>query len=97
MADLTANTEHYDINHIGTLMDRLAKALGIKIREQRKTCNLSQEALAHSCSIDRSYMGRIERGEVNITVEKLYVIAEVLECDPSTLLPDFAGVELNQP
>lgn len=33
-------------------------------------------------------MGRIERGEVNITVEKLYRIASVLECEPQYLLPE---------
>ncbi|MCD2763397.1 helix-turn-helix domain-containing protein, partial [Pseudomonas aeruginosa] len=36
---------------------------------------ISQDALALACSLDRSYVGRIERGEVNITVEKLYRIA----------------------
>ncbi|MCG7602059.1 helix-turn-helix domain-containing protein [Halomonas sp. McH1-25] len=68
-------------------MDPLAKALGARIRAQRKACGLSQDALALACSIDRSYMGRIERGEVNITVEKLYRIAGVLACDPASLLP----------
>ncbi|MCY1547822.1 helix-turn-helix protein [compost metagenome] len=68
-------------------MDQLAKALGTRIRTQRKSCRISQDALALACSIDRSYMGRIERGEVNITVEKLYRIASVLACDPATLLP----------
>ncbi len=69
-------------------MEQLAKAIGARIRAQRKTKNLSQDALAFACSIDRSYMGRIERGEVNITIEKLYVIASVLECDPPIFLPD---------
>ena len=50
-------------------MEKLAKALGERIRTQRKACGISQDALALACSIDRSYMGRIERGEVNITVE----------------------------
>ena len=68
-------------------MDKLAKALGERIRVQRKACRISQDALALSCNIDRSYMGRIERGEVNITVEKLYRIASELACDPSSLLP----------
>lgn len=72
-------------------MGQLAKAIGKKIRTERKARNLSQDALALACSIDRSYMGRIERGEVNITVEKLYVIAGVLTCDPYVLLPDTAG------
>lgn len=69
-------------------MDNLAKALGERIRCQRKVCGLSQDSMALVCNIDRSYVGRIERGEVNITVEKLYRIAEVLACDPATLLPE---------
>ena len=69
-------------------MYQLAKALGEKIREQRKARGFSQDALALACKVDRSYMGRIERGEVNITVEKLYRIAWTLECDTKCLLPD---------
>ncbi|RRU72067.1 XRE family transcriptional regulator [Stutzerimonas xanthomarina] len=69
-------------------MDKLAKALGERIRVQRKACRISQDALALACNIDRSYVGRIERGEVNITVVKLYRIAAELSCDPSYLLPE---------
>ena len=69
-------------------MGQLAIAVGIKIRTERKARNLSQDALALACGIDRSYMGRIERGEVNITIEKLFVIAAVLACNPHSLLPD---------
>ena len=64
-------------------MDKLAKALGERIRTQRKACRISQDALALACSMDRSYMGRIERGEVNITVAEL-------ACDPSCLLPQLS-------
>ena len=71
-------------------MEKLAKALGERIRTQRKACGISQDALALACSIDRSYMGRIERGEVNITVEKLYRIASELDCDPSCLMPQLS-------
>lgn len=68
-------------------MDKLAKALGKRIRMQRKACRISQDALALACNMDRSYIGRIERGEVSVTVEKLYRIAGELACDPSSLLP----------
>jgi transcriptional regulator with XRE-family HTH domain len=68
-------------------MDQLAKALGAKIRAQRKAKGLSQDNLAYACGLDRSYMGRIERGEVNITVEKLYLLATTLQCEPAALLP----------
>ncbi|WP_097302058.1 helix-turn-helix domain-containing protein [Pseudomonas chlororaphis] len=68
-------------------MQALVKDLGQKIRERRKSIGLSQDALAYACEIDRSYMGRIERGEVNLTIEKLYRIAVQLKCQPHTLLP----------
>ncbi|TWC49157.1 helix-turn-helix protein [Pseudomonas sp. SJZ080] len=68
-------------------MGNLAKDLGRKIRQARKEKGLSQDVLALICRVDRSYMGRIERGEVNITIEKLYQIAESLECSPAELLP----------
>lgn len=68
-------------------MSELAKALGKNIREARRSKGVSQDVFALMCKLDRSYMGRIERGEVNITIEKLYQIAEFLQCDPSSLLP----------
>ncbi|HIM97768.1 MAG TPA: XRE family transcriptional regulator [Gammaproteobacteria bacterium] len=68
-------------------MKDLAKALGANIRARRKENGISQDALALECGLDRSYMGRIERGEVNITIEKLYTIATTLGCEPASLLP----------
>lgn len=68
-------------------MQALAKDLGQNIRERRMLIGLSQDGLAHACGMDRSYMGRIERGEVNLTIEKLYRIANQLKCQPHTLLP----------
>nr|WP_075519102.1 helix-turn-helix transcriptional regulator [Moritella viscosa]SHO18078.1 Putative uncharacterized protein [Moritella viscosa] len=69
-------------------MKDLAINVGLKIREKRKKMRISQDKLALLADIDRSYIGRIERGEVNITLEKLYDIADVLECDINTLLPN---------
>ena len=68
-------------------MNILAKALGANIRAKRKEIGISQDVLALECGLDRSYMGRIERGEVNITIEKLYQIAGKLGCNPASLLP----------
>lgn len=68
-------------------MQDLAKQIGAKIREVRKEKSISQDGLALLCGLDRSYMGRIERGEVNITVEKLYLIAKPLGCHAASLLP----------
>ena len=67
-------------------MSELTVSFGLKVREQRKLKKLSQEKLALLCNIDRSYMGRIERGEVNITLEKMYEIARALEVNVKELL-----------
>ena len=65
----------------------LALSIGSKIRETRKNKSISQEQLALLTTIDRSYLGRIERGEVSITVEKLYQISQTLNVDAKILLP----------
>lgn len=69
------------------MRQEIANSLGQNIREQRLLIGLSQDALALACSMDRSYIGRIERGEVNLTIEKLYRLAENLNCRPHDLLP----------
>lgn len=68
-------------------MSDLTVLFGKKLRAKRKNLGISQEKLALLTDIDRSYVGRIERGEVNITLEKLYQFAEVLNCDAKELLP----------
>lgn len=68
-------------------MSELSNVIGQLIRNRRTQRSITQEALALQCGIDRSYIGRIERGEVNITVEKLYEIAVVLEINAKELLP----------
>ncbi|CAK3889075.1 putative transcriptional regulator [Vibrio crassostreae] len=69
-------------------MKDLALHFGRKLRGVRKLKNVSQDRLALMADIDRSYVGRIERGEVNITLEKVYELASALECDVCDLLPN---------
>ena len=70
-------------------MDSLVcEAFGRNLRAIRKSKGFSQERLAHDVGIDRSYVGKIERGEVNITLEKIYIFAGLLECSPKDLMPD---------
>ena len=68
-------------------MNDLAQQIGHAIRSCRIEQKITQEKLALLCNIDRSYVGRIERGEVNITVLKLYEIAQILKIAPQDLLP----------
>ena len=60
-------------------------ALGSAIRQRRRDAKLSQEALAHWTGIDRSHMGKIERGERNVTTLNLLRVADCLGCKVSDL------------
>jgi transcriptional regulator with XRE-family HTH domain len=78
-------------------MEELAIAIGKNIREKRRANGFSQDRFALIAEIDRSYMGRIERGEVSITIEKLYRIAAGLQCEPIILLPSMSSIRLPAP
>jgi transcriptional regulator with XRE-family HTH domain len=61
-------------------------ALGRVIRRRRERLELSQEALAYRCEVDRTYMGGLERGEINPSLTKLLRIADGLEVSLSRLI-----------
>jgi transcriptional regulator with XRE-family HTH domain len=67
------------------------KLLGIAIRERRDELEVSQEKLAEMVEVHRNYVGKIERGEQNLTLETLVRFAKVFKCKPSVLL-DEAGL-----
>lgn len=58
------------------------------MRLRRTVQGLSQEALSNLAGIDRSHMGKIERGERNVTSLNIEKIAAVLQTSPSKLLAD---------
>ncbi|QCT04384.1 DNA-binding helix-turn-helix protein [Paenibacillus algicola] len=62
--------------------------VGKKIRLYRKARKLTQEELGEILKIDQSYIGRIERGEVNITLDTIYKISDALQITPVQLLED---------
>ncbi|MFG9941668.1 helix-turn-helix domain-containing protein [Pseudomonas aeruginosa] len=68
--------------------DRDLVKLGAAIRARRIALAYSQEALADASSIDRSHMGKIERGERNVTFLNICRIAAAIGCKPSELLMD---------
>ena len=46
----------------------LARKLGALVQRLRLQRGLSQEAFAQACRLERAHVGKIERGEVNVTV-----------------------------
>ncbi|MCM3745358.1 helix-turn-helix domain-containing protein [Sporosarcina luteola] len=60
-------------------MDDIVKVVGERIRYFRKKNGKSQEELAHQASLHNTYVGQLERGEKNASIESLYKIHRHLE------------------
>jgi len=56
------------------------------VRQARIDCGVSQENLANITGIERAHMGRIERGEANVSFLNLLKIADALGTDLSSIL-----------
>jgi len=62
------------------------KKLGEKIRRLRKKAGISQEELGFRANLHRTYIGSIERGEQNISVDNIHKVAKALKVSPGDLL-----------
>jgi transcriptional regulator with XRE-family HTH domain len=71
------------------------KLVGRSIRRIRVDQNMSQERLAFDSGVDRSYLGGIERGEENPTVDVLDRIAEILAVELQELFEASGSPELS--
>lgn len=60
-------------------------AFGKRMRTIRKERNLSQEKLADLAGLHRTYIGAIERGEQNVSVDNIAKIARALGVEASAL------------
>jgi len=63
-------------------------SFGIRIRELRKSRGLSQEAFADLSKLDRSYIGGVERGDRNISLNNIKKIATALNLKINELFKD---------
>lgn len=63
-------------------------AFGRKIREERERLGYSQESFAWKSGFHRTYIGAVERGEQNFTIETLIKISNALEVDLCALFND---------
>jgi len=63
----------------------LSKKFGGIVRKERIRQKLSQEELAFKAGLHRTYIGMIERGEKNITIENVAKIAFALDRSISEL------------
>ncbi len=66
--------------------DKTTREFGTRIRALRKELALSQEELGEVAGLHRTYIGHLERGEVNPSLINILRVAKALKVDPSDLV-----------
>lgn len=71
----------------------IVSELGNRIRKYRKSKGYTQEVLSAKCNLHPTYIGQIERGEKNPSIESIYKICQALDLkitDLFEMIDDFA-------
>ena len=68
------------------MSDKARKRFGCNVRKYRKSLGLSQEQLAEESGLHRTYIGAVERGERNVSLNNIVAIARALRIQTSVLL-----------
>lgn len=67
---------------------KFLKAVGERIRLRREEKNLTQAELGDRCNLHRTFIGSVERGERNIAILNLRLIAKTLRMPLEELVKD---------
>jgi transcriptional regulator with XRE-family HTH domain len=69
------------------------KRLGIVLRAKRESLGISQEEFSFEVGLHRTYIGSIERGEKNITINSLLKIANRMGLKLSQIFKEVEGLQ----
>ncbi len=58
------------------------------LRRERLRQGLSQEQLAERAGVHRTYLGSVERGERNVSIDNIWAIAQALRVPMADLLAE---------
>ena len=72
-------------------MSAMTKLIGLRIRNYRIQSDLNQEQLAELAGCHPTYIGQIERGEKNATIESILKITKALKISLSQLFENIDG------
>jgi transcriptional regulator with XRE-family HTH domain len=62
------------------------KKLGMRIKELRRKKKMTQEILSARSDLNTKHLSEVERGSINISIQKLDLLAQSLEISLPTLL-----------
>ena len=68
----------------------IAKIIGERLRAYRIQKGWSQEMLAEKAELHHTYIGQLERGEKNATIESIYKVATALDIPLSALFENIS-------
>ncbi len=66
-------------------INEVRKELGSKLKEIRKIKGFTQEVLAEKANLNYKYLGELERGKVNVSLDSLLRISQALEINMGDL------------
>lgn len=67
-------------------VENILATIGENLKKARESREKSLRDLASDCDIDHSAIAKIEKGQTNVTIKTLHVLAEALEIEFTVLL-----------
>ena len=68
--------------------------VGLNLIYYRKKGKMTQFELAEQADVDRSTISAIERGSVGISLDMIFILADVLKIDPADLIRLNTGIDI---
>lgn len=65
---------------------KFLRQIGARIREQRQALGWTQQELGDQCGLHRTFIGSVERGERNVSILNLRLIASTLRVEIADLV-----------
>lgn len=69
-----------------TKLQALKKKFGEHIRKIREDKGMSLQDVSYNCELDKSWIGKIERGQRTVTLNTIIELSKGLDVPPSKLM-----------